>query len=101
MNNSRNTLVRHLNYLLTFDPVSYFTILIDLLDDQGQLLSGRVLAQHPHHLTQLPGADVTATVTVEQVEGSLELWRGELVFTETNSHLLTLMSSWYNQSILK
>lgn len=51
------------------------TILIDLLDDFIQLFSCRVLAQHPHHGTQLLGADVAATVGVEQVEGGFELWR--------------------------
>lgn len=51
------------------------TVLIDLLDDLIQLLSCRVLAQHPHHGTQLLGADVAAAVGVEHVEGGLELWK--------------------------
>lgn len=49
------------------------TVLIDLLDDLIQLLSCWVLAQHPHHGTQLLGADITATVGVKHVEGGLEL----------------------------
>ena len=53
------------------------TVLIDLLDDLIQLLSCWVLAQHPHHGTQLLGADVTATVGVKHVEGGLELWRNQ------------------------
>lgn len=51
------------------------TVLIDLLDDLIQLLSCRVLAQHPHHGTQLLGADITATVGVKHVEGGLEFWK--------------------------
>lgn len=51
------------------------TVLIDLLDDLIQLLSRRVLAQHPHHGTQLLGADITATVGVKHVECGLELWK--------------------------
>lgn len=51
------------------------TVLIDLLDDLIQLLSCRVLAQHPHHGTQLLGADIAATVGVKHVEGGLELWK--------------------------
>lgn len=50
------------------------TILIDLLDDLIQLLSCWILAQHPHHGTQLLGADITATISVEQVKGGFELW---------------------------
>lgn len=56
---------------------SFLTVLIDLLDDLIQLLSCRVLAQHPHHGTQLLGADITATIGVEHVKGGLELWRNE------------------------
>lgn len=51
------------------------TVLIDLLDDLIQLLSCRVLAQHPHHGTQLLGADIAATVGVKHVECGLELWK--------------------------
>lgn len=51
------------------------TVLIDFLNDLIQLLSCRVLAQHPHHGTQLLGADVTAAVGVKHVEGRLEFWK--------------------------
>ena len=68
-----------INWLLRlrFIHVETLTILIHLLNDGVQLLSGRVLTQHPHHLTQLLGADVAAAVRVKHVEGRLELWEGE------------------------
>lgn len=52
---------------------SPLTVLINLLDDLIQLLSGGVLAQHSHHGAQLLGADVATTVSVEHVEGGFEL----------------------------
>lgn len=49
------------------------TVLVHLLDDGVQLLFGGGLAQHPHHRAQLLDANVPATISVEHVEGSLEL----------------------------
>lgn len=64
---------------LTFNVVHFcvvtrLTIFIYFFNDSIQLLSGWVLTQHPHDGTQLLGADITATIGVEHVEGSLELF---------------------------
>lgn len=81
MRNNTNECSQRANCVAVLNTLYYplLTILIDLLDDLIQLLSCRVLSQHPHHLTQLLGADITATVGVEHVKGGLELWRKNMI----------------------
>ncbi len=57
-----------------FWDMTQLTIFIYFYNDGIQFLSGWILTQHPHDGTQLLGADITATVGVEHVEGSLELF---------------------------
>lgn len=54
------------------------TVFVHLVNHLLQLLRCRVLAEHPHHLAQLLGADAAVLgVLHKDVEGGLELCTGK------------------------
>ena len=71
----------------------WFTVFIHLVNHLLQLLRCRVLAEHPHHLPQLLGADAAVLrILHEDVKGGLELCNS------TQRETSLCYTTWYGPS---